>query len=181
MGRPKIFDREEFLRVTTQLFWKKGFSVSGLAEILSATGVSKSSVYSEFKDKDDIFNQCVKFHRKNLKILAVLESQPQGWGNVEAFLRTPLETAGQKGCFFANSVREYSSIPEAAKREMAQFTQACQDLLAKNIAATKSRRDPEQLAASIMTFSAGVSLKLNAVKPEQLLPEVEMFMELIKR
>lgn len=181
MGRPKTFNREEFLRIATELFWKKGFAVAGLAEIQDATGVSKSSIYAEFEDKDDIFNQCIRFYRNNLRSIEILQSEPRGWKNIEAFLKTPFEGAGRKGCLFANSVREYDSIPERAKTEIARHTQACHQLLVENITATKSKKDPALLANSILTFSAGVALKLNAARPDQVLPEVDMFMELIKK
>ena len=55
MGRPKGFERSEVLDKALQLFWKKGFADTSLQDLEKATGVNKSGLYSEFKDKDEIF------------------------------------------------------------------------------------------------------------------------------
>ena len=180
MGRPKSFDREKFLQKTTLLFWQKGFTVAGLSEILEASEVSKSSLYSEFQDKEDIFNECIKYYRAENQSLNILSAKPLGWKNIEAFLKSAALAKGQKGCFFANSVREFNAIPVDARKEISEHAKACHHLLVDNIKATKTKKNADLLASAILTFSSGVALKLNAVKPADLLPEIDIYMEMLK-
>ena len=55
MGRPKGFSREEVLEKAMRVFWKHGFANATLQELERATGVNKSGLYTEFRDKDDFF------------------------------------------------------------------------------------------------------------------------------
>jgi AcrR family transcriptional regulator len=181
MGRPKIFDREKFLNTTTQLFWKKGFAAAGLSEILDATGVSKSSLYAEFKDKDDVFNECIKHYRAHLQSAELLKVKPLGWKNIEIYLKGACEAEGTKGCFVANSVREFKSIPEKSKREIAAHSKLFHQLLVDNVKATGTKKNADILATTILTFSSGVALKLNAVDPNQIFPEIDMFLDILKK
>ena len=54
MGRPKGFSREEVLEKAMPVFWKHGFADTSLQELEQATGVNKSGLYSEFRDKEDL-------------------------------------------------------------------------------------------------------------------------------
>jgi AcrR family transcriptional regulator len=52
MGRPKNFSREEVLAKAMTVFWTHGFSDTSLQDLERATGVNKSGLYTEFRDKD---------------------------------------------------------------------------------------------------------------------------------
>jgi AcrR family transcriptional regulator len=180
MGRPKCFDRNEVLDAAIQLFWKKGFADTSLSDLEKATGVNKSGLYSEFKDKDDIFFECVKHYRDTSPLCQILQKEPLGWSNIEGLLKQSLTCTGQKGCFFTNTVREYSIIPDKVKNLLAENQKNARQLVIDNLKATKTKKDVEQLATMILTFSAGVSLKLNAVKPDQVKSEIDAFLELLR-
>jgi TetR/AcrR family transcriptional regulator, copper-responsive repressor len=53
MGRRKNFTREAFLEKALPVFWTVGFAEASLHELEQATGVNKSGLYAEFKDKED--------------------------------------------------------------------------------------------------------------------------------
>lgn len=180
MGRPKCFNRNEVLDAAIQLFWKKGFADTSLSDLEKATGVNKSGLYSEFKDKEDIFLESMKHYRDKSPVLEILEKEPLGWNNIEALLKASTSCKGNKGCFFANTVREYGIIPDKVKTVIEQNQKAIRELVIENLKATKTKKDPEVLATMIMTFSAGISLKLNAVKVELVEEEIESFLELIR-
>lgn len=180
MGRPKCFNRNEVLDAAIQLFWKKGFADTSLSDLEKATGVNKSGLYSEFKDKEDIFLQCMKHYRDQSPVIELLNSEPLGWKNIEALLKASMSCKGNKGCFFANTVREYSIIPSEVKNVIEQNQKMIREHVIKNIKATKTKKDPEMLATMIMTFSSGIALKLNAVKPDIVLSEIDSFFEMVK-
>ena len=180
MGRPKCFDRTEVLDAAIQLFWKKGFADTSLSDLEKATGVNKSGLYTEFKDKEEIFVESMKHYRDKSPVLEILHKEPLGWNNIETLLKAASTCKGQKGCFFANTVREYGIIPDKVKTIIEQNQKAIRQSVIDNIKATKTKKDPEALATMIMTFSTGIALKLNAVKPDQVLSEIDSFLELIR-
>jgi hypothetical protein len=55
MGRPKNFNREGVLEKALPVFCRRGFADASLHQLEMATGVNKSGLYSEFKDKEDLF------------------------------------------------------------------------------------------------------------------------------
>lgn len=180
MGRPKCFDRTDVLNAAIQLFWKKGFADTSLSDLEKATGVNKSGLYSEFKDKDDIFFECVKHYRDTSPLCQILQKEPLGWNNIEGLLKQSLTCTGQKGCFFTNTTREFSIIPDKVKTLLQENQKNARELVIANLKATKTKRDIEQLATMILTYASGVSLKLNAVKPDQVKNEIDAFLDLLK-
>ena len=110
MGRPKNFNREEVLEKAMPVFWKHGFSDTSLQELERATGVNKSGLYSEFRDKEDLFVACLRHYLESQEKRGLLTKEPLGWENVETFLKHgPLNKEAQKGCFSVNSMREFAS------------------------------------------------------------------------
>ena len=49
------------------VFWRRGFADTSLHELEQATGVNKSGLYAEFKDKEDLFVQSLGTTLKALR------------------------------------------------------------------------------------------------------------------
>ena len=49
------------------LFWRRGFAEASLHQLEVATGVNKSGLYSEFKDKEDLFIQSLQYYLESLE------------------------------------------------------------------------------------------------------------------
>src|SRR5215470_961399 len=115
MGRPKNFTREAVLEKALPVFWRQGFADASLHELEEATGVNKSGLYSEFKDKQDLFVQSLRYYLDTVNFAGALTAQPLGWNNIEQFLKAgACSTDGPKGCFAVNSMRESAILPPAA-------------------------------------------------------------------
>jgi AcrR family transcriptional regulator len=54
-GRPRIFDPDLVLENAMQLFWSKGYEATSLQDLLATTGLSKSSLYESFGNKQRLF------------------------------------------------------------------------------------------------------------------------------
>jgi hypothetical protein len=50
-----------------------------------ATGVNKSGLYSEFKDKGNLFMQSLRYYLESLEKKGLLTAEPLGWKNIERF------------------------------------------------------------------------------------------------
>src|SRR5882757_6070217 len=105
MGRPKNFSREGVLEKALPVFWRSGFAEASLHELEVATGVNKSGLYSEFKDKEDLFTQSLQYYLESLEKKELLTAEPLGWNNIERFLKLgPCNLEGHEGsCWHHNS------------------------------------------------------------------------------
>src|SRR5258708_12638881 len=92
MGRPKQFNREGVLDRAIPVFWKHGFANTTLQHLEQATGVNKSGLYSEFKDKEDLFLASLERYAQT-RGAEILTAHPLGWGNIERFLRLAFVSA----------------------------------------------------------------------------------------
>ena len=144
------------------VFWKHGFSDTSLQELERATGVNKSGLYSEFRDKEDLFVACLRHYLGSQQKRGLLTKEPLGWRNVETFLKHgPLNKGEQKGCFSVNSMREFAILPDEAHAIVAENRARLQRLLAMNIAAEKPRMAPNAIAEMVLSFFSGLCIERN--------------------
>jgi TetR/AcrR family transcriptional regulator, copper-responsive repressor len=76
MGRPKNFSRKEVLEKAMPVFWKHGFADTSLQELERATGVNKSGLYTEFRDKEDLFVACLRHYLESQEKRGFLTREP---------------------------------------------------------------------------------------------------------
>ena len=55
----KQFDAEEALETAMRVFWERGFEGTSYADLICATGLSKSSLYNAFGDKQQLYSLCL--------------------------------------------------------------------------------------------------------------------------
>ena len=162
MGRPKSFSREEVLEKAMPVFWKHGFADTSLQELERATGVNKSGLYAEFRDKEDLFVECLRHYLENQEKRGLLTKEPLGWNNVENFLKNgPLSKGDQQGCFSVNSMREFAILPSEAYGAVTENRALLERLLAMNIAAEKPGMAPSAIAEMVMSFFSGLCIERN--------------------
>lgn len=162
MGRPKGFSREQVLEKAMVVFWKHGFADTSLQQLERATGVNKSGLYTEFRDKDDLFVACLRHYLESQGKRGLLTKEPLGWNNVEAFLKNgPLNKGDQQGCFSVNSMREFAILPDAAYGVVTENRALLQRLLAMNIEAEKPKMAPSAIAEMVLSFFCGLCIERN--------------------
>ena len=162
MGRPKNFSREGVLEKALPVFWRRGFAEASLHELEVATGVNKSGLYSEFKDKEDLFMQSLQYYLESLEKKGLLTAEPLGWNNIERFLKMgPCTMEGRKGCFAVSSMREFAILPPEAVSIISRSRSKLKELLAKNIEVERPKMNADSLAELVLTFFTGISMEHN--------------------
>src|SRR5580698_8585935 len=162
MGRPKNFNREEVLEKAMPVFWKQGFADTSLQDLERATGVNKSGLYSEFRDKEDFFVACLRHYLESQEKRGLLTREPLGWKNVETFLKNgPLNKGGQQGCFSVNSMRELAILPDEAYRVVTENRVLLRCLLAMNIEAERPKMAASAIAEMVLSFFSGLCIERN--------------------
>jgi AcrR family transcriptional regulator len=158
MGRPKNFSREEVLQKAIPLFWRRGFADTSLQDLEKATGVNKSGLYAEFASKEEIFLESLKYYLSQ-RDGSILKREPLGWENIRAFLRQSCPAGQEGGCLAIYSMRELSVVPEEVHDILSASLEGVKRLLAKNIAATSVKADPDLVADIVLTFFTGLCLE----------------------
>jgi AcrR family transcriptional regulator len=162
MGRPKLFNREDVLRKALPVFWSRGYADTAVQDLEKATGVNKSGLYSEFKGKEEIFIESLRFYYSNLGAKELLSQEPLGWSNIEKFMKHSAQRSSeQKGCFGVNSMRELEVLPPEARELIVENRVQLKRLFAKNIAAERTKLPPDSIADLLLTYFSGVCIEQN--------------------
>ena len=182
MGRPKKFDRESVLEKALPVFWRRGFADTSLQELEQVTGVNKSGLYSEFKGKEDLFVESLRYYVDNLELGPLLTSEPLGWDNIERFLKARYRNGqGLKGCFAVNSMRESAILPGPAIDILTQSGRKLKELVTKNIEAEQPETNVDVVAELVLTFFTGLRMEHNVSSSHAgVVRKVNEFMKLIR-
>lgn len=64
MGRKIRFNKEHALNKAMHLFWEKGYDATYISDLIETMGISRSTLYDSFGDKDALFKLVLE-HYKN--------------------------------------------------------------------------------------------------------------------
>jgi AcrR family transcriptional regulator len=124
--------------------------------------VNKSGLYTEFRDKEDLFVACLRHYIESQEKRGLLTKEPLGWKNVEAFLKNgPLNKGEQQGCFSVNSMREFAILPDEAYAVVTKNRELLERLLALNIEAEKPKMAPSAIGEMVLSFFSGLCIERN--------------------
>lgn len=124
MARPRQFDVEHVLEQTMLTFWQKGYEGTSLADLLKATGLNKSSLYSAFTDKETLFRLALDRYQRNhlgFRDQALAMDTPRRIVEHLLYGMVGLHTGPQRprGCFETNALLACSDHSEALRTELA--------------------------------------------------------------
>jgi AcrR family transcriptional regulator len=60
IGRPREFDVEQALDRAMELFWRKGYEGTSLADLTESLGITRPSLYAAFGNKERLFRTVLK-------------------------------------------------------------------------------------------------------------------------
>lgn len=126
MARPQEFDTTETLRESMRVFWRKGYEATSMTELLDATGLSKSSLYSTFGSKRELFLTAFDLYRdERARDMHRVLGQGIARPAIAAFFEMIVADAcsnDPKGCMSINQAVEMAPHdPEVRSRVLADF------------------------------------------------------------
>jgi len=123
MARPRKFDRQLVLDKAMDVFWSQGYSGTSMADLTTAMGLSKSSLYDSFGSKHEVFLTTMDHYRRNvtarIRSIADLKAPPKQIiaSVVGRSVDRILAPSGKRGCFLNNCASEVAPTDaEAAQR-----------------------------------------------------------------
>ncbi|TCO42488.1 TetR family transcriptional regulator [Kribbella antiqua] len=114
----KHFDADEALAAVELLFWRQGVTATGIQDIVSATGLSRSSLYNAFGSKEELYAAALQRYldERSRPMFDRLASDDRGLPAIADFFDRliRLRCTGRHarwGCLISNAHTEHSSEP----------------------------------------------------------------------
>ena len=178
MPRTAEFDPTQALRAAMLAFWANGYEATSLQDLLSATGLSKSSLYATFGGKRQLFLAAFAHYQEErlFHTRRILAEAEDGRGAIASFFRQvivrsapaadPEQTAGgaahADGCMNANEAVELAPRDADVRAMVAGFNAQVAALLAGAIrrgqadGSIRSAADAETLAGALLVYLQGI-------------------------
>ncbi|MBE1587786.1 TetR/AcrR family transcriptional regulator [Nonomuraea angiospora] len=109
----KHFDPDAVLEQVERLFWQRGAATTGIAEVIAATGLSRSSLYATYGGKQDLYVRALRRYveRRSQPMFQTLADDGRGLPAIEAFFDRliRIRCAGEHarwGCMATNAGAE---------------------------------------------------------------------------
>jgi TetR/AcrR family transcriptional repressor of nem operon len=114
MGRNKNFIQEEVLDKAIEIFKLKGFRGTSPEELVNYLGISRSSLYSTFGDKNSLLMMCLKRYKDLTKnsLEEIISSKKDPVESINEIFELSVKGCyndTSKGCFLVNSTIEFAS------------------------------------------------------------------------
>lgn len=169
-GRPRAFDADEALERATRVFWEQGYDGASLADLTKAMGITKTSMYAAFGNKDDLFARALERYTENAaEYGAKALDQPTAREVATTFLDGavfastrpgyPPGCLGVQGSLVAGSAARNARDTliawreEGVERLRQRFARAVKD------GDLPSTSDPALLARYLMTVANGIAVQ----------------------
>lgn len=167
-GRPRAFDMEGALDAAVDVFWRRGFEGASLAELTTAMGINKPSLYAAFGDKAQLFQAALRrYIERNMGYVTDALALPTARECAEAFLvgnaRAVTMPGRPAGCLSVQATVAPGDSTEFAV--LAKNRAAIQDLFAQRFrhAITEgdlpADADPDELAGFLITLTSGFAIR----------------------
>lgn len=122
-GKPR-YDEAAVIASAMLVFWRHGFAGASINDLTAATGLSRSSLYQRFGDKQGLFQEAMAYYTE--RVLHRMNAVASGTAcvRVEQLLRdfVPRKAAIDRptGCLLARSCAEMADLPDAAQAVVRQ-------------------------------------------------------------
>lgn len=134
--------KERIIETASELFYQKGYNLTGINEIIEKAEVAKASMYSHFRSKEEI---CISYlqHKQTSfeeKLLSFLASRPKGKQRVLGlfdFLDEFFHQDGFRGCWCLNTISQLPIdnvlVKDEVKKQKSSFINIIRSTIEENI------------------------------------------------
>ena len=98
-GRPRGFDADAALDQAVLVFWKQGYEGASLTDLTGAMGITKTSMYAAFGNKEELFRKALRRYTEGPAAYASLAlDEPTAQAVATAVLNGSVRTTTQSDC-----------------------------------------------------------------------------------
>ncbi|WP_258237886.1 TetR/AcrR family transcriptional regulator [Pseudomonas sp. Q2-TVG4-2] len=171
-----------------QLFWSKGYEATSLQDLLDATGLSKSSLYESFGNKQQVFEAAFTryFDVRTMRMKERLEQAASPLTFIRECLVSVLddtECETPRGCMLVNVANEFSTghpaVQSLVQRGTQRFRQVFEEAFAQAQASVEMppTQPPAHLALYMHCVMSGLRTQVKSgLVRSDLLKVIELIM-----
>ena len=161
MARTIEFNRDDVLHSAMTIFWQKGYSLTSIPNLVTATKLNPGSIYAAFDSKEGLFLETLEFYGSLSlatlqQFISDADSPLIGIRNFfDALINKPQEEI-KRGCLLVNTILEMSShnatIQAQANKQLKAVETELFDALTKaqNLGELTDQADLKSLAKYLM-------------------------------
>lgn len=169
MARTKEFDPDAALQSALELFWRRGYEATSVADLVEHLGIGRASLYATFGTKRELYLKALDRYAESRDPLLVAElSQPgPALPAVRALVRRFAAEAAApdqrlNGCFVTNTAAELAPHDPAAARKVELSWEHIETPLHSALVRAQAQgelardRDPRALARMLLVLLQGL-------------------------
>ncbi|MGX1883814.1 TetR/AcrR family transcriptional regulator [Streptomyces sp. NPDC055287] len=169
MARTKEFDPDAALQAALELFWRRGYEATTMADLVGHLGIGRASIYATFGNKHELYLKALDRYAgsRNPHLLGELSQPGPALPAVRAVMRRfAAEAASDEerpaGCFVTNTAAELAPHDDAAARRVEVSWAHVETLLHSALVRAQAQgelpedRDPRALARMLLVLMQGL-------------------------
>jgi TetR/AcrR family transcriptional repressor of nem operon len=139
MARTKEFNEDKALDKAMEIFWHKGYNGTSAQDLVTHLGLSRSSLYDTFGDKQKLFAQSLKKYQKQSQdqVVHLFETSENIKETLHDIFKQAvvesLEDRITKGCFMVNSSIELAMHDQEIAKIVQNNGQTMEDVFTKAV------------------------------------------------
>jgi TetR/AcrR family transcriptional repressor of nem operon len=134
MARTKEFNEDQALDKAVEIFWHKGYNGTSAQDLVTHLGLSRSSLYDTFGDKQQLFTKSLQRYQQQAQnaVKELLENSENVKETLQAIFKQAviesLEDRITKGCFMVNSSVELAMHDEEIAKIVKSNSQTMEEV-----------------------------------------------------
>ncbi|MFF7351356.1 TetR/AcrR family transcriptional regulator [Streptomyces filipinensis] len=169
MARTKEFDPDAALQSALELFWRRGYEATSMADLVAHLGIGRASLYATFGSKHALYLSALERYGQTQNPLLTEELSRPGpvLPAVRALVlrfaaEATAEATRQRGCLVTNTAVELAAHDTAAARRVEQSWDHLETLLHSALVRAQAQgeltadRTPLPLARTLLVLLQGL-------------------------
>ncbi|KUJ61334.1 TetR family transcriptional regulator [Flavobacteriaceae bacterium CRH] len=174
MARTKEFNEDQALDKAIEIFWHKGYNGTSAQDLVTHLGLSRSSLYDTFGDKQKLFSQSLQRYQKQAKdqIVELFDSSENIKETLQDIFKQAVVESLQdritKGCFMVNSSVELAMHDEEISKIVKNNSQIMEEVFTnavqkgQDLGQISKQLDAKVLARFIFNNYSGIRVLARA-------------------
>ena len=165
MGRPRSFDRERVLDRVVDVFWRRGYERTGIADVCTATDLNPGSLYAAFGDKQALFLTALERYVATISSAATarIDASRTGEDGIRSYFAflvdAMVEGRRRSGCHMTNTLVERHAADNRIPPIVARHIAALEASFARALVRDGCGADvAAQRAAALTCFVQGLNV-----------------------
>lgn len=190
-GRPRSFDRDAALDAAVLVFWEKGYEGASLADLTSAMGINRPSLYATYGNKRDLFIQAIDRYAAThgSRAFSALRLEPDNRTAVQRFFEASIECAladgTPRGCLINTVATDAAGNDAGLRDRLSRMFRQTDAAIAQRMATNRTSNEPishepEMLAQMAHSVTHSIMTRARAGASRQELTQIaESFMAVL--